>query len=128
MAESPDRLAVPGATDAADVMVSYLRRRHALRQVEAVGVDMEMACRVAVTAVHLQQLPVYDQVADRYRLEPWRLRLAPAPGLLRSCSSSASSGSFEIRRASSLVSLVSETAIRHLAGRRHPLGRCYSRR
>ena len=72
-------------------MVSYLRHRH------------------------LQQLPVYDQVADRYRLEPWRLRLAPAPGLVAVLLYPHKLGgremSLEIRRASSLVSLVPETAI-----------------
>ena len=41
-----------------------------------------MALRPAVAAVHLQQLPLLDRVADRHRLEPDRLPLAPAPGLV----------------------------------------------
>jgi hypothetical protein len=63
----------------------------------------------------LAQALLVDQVADRHRLEPERLRLAPAPGPVPILSSSTSSGSlvisFEILRASSLVSRRSEAAI-----------------
>ena len=99
----------------ADQMAGHLRHRHALGQPQDLGIEIEVPLRLAIAAVDLQQLPLPDQVADRHRLEPKRLRLAPALALFRSFSSSTSSGSreisLEIRRASSLVSRLSETAI-----------------
>jgi hypothetical protein len=59
-------------------MIRQLRHRQPLRQVETAGIDIEMTCRSAVAAVHLQQLSIPDQVANRHRLEPERLGLAAA--------------------------------------------------
>jgi hypothetical protein len=41
-----------------------------------------VALRPAIAAVHLQELSFPDQIADRQRLEPERLRLASASGLV----------------------------------------------
>jgi hypothetical protein len=71
-------VAVLGNTDATDEMVGHLRHRHSLRQVETAGVDIEMARRPAIAAVHLQQLAIPDEVLNRHRLNVERLRLAPA--------------------------------------------------
>jgi hypothetical protein len=63
-------------------MLGYLRHRHPLRQVETAGVDIEVALRPAVATMHLQQLPLPDEIAIRHRLEAERLWLAAAPGLV----------------------------------------------
>src|SRR5262245_63950894 len=63
-------------------MVSHLRHRHPLRQVETASVDIEVPRRPAIAAVNLQELALAGEVANRQRLEPERLRLAPAPGLV----------------------------------------------
>ena len=75
-------VAVLGATDAADEMIGNLRCWQPLRQVETAGVNVEMTRRPAVAAVHLQQLPFSDKVANRHGLEAEGLRLAAAPGLV----------------------------------------------
>jgi hypothetical protein len=74
--------AVLGATNAADEMVGYLGHRQPLWQVETAGVDIEMTRRPTVAAVHLQQLPISDEVANRHGLEVEGLRLAAALGLV----------------------------------------------
>jgi hypothetical protein len=57
-------------------MVRRLRHRHALRQVEIAGVDVEMPCRPAVAAVHLQQLPSLMRLPTVTGLK-WKLAAAP---------------------------------------------------
>jgi hypothetical protein len=37
-----------------------------------------MTLRPAIAAVHLQRIPLLDQIANRHQLEPERLRLAIA--------------------------------------------------
>src|SRR5690348_14741726 len=72
----PDRiisLAVLGATDAAHEVIGHLRHWHPLRQVETASIEVEMPSRSTRAAVHLEQLPVSDQVADRERLNAKRL-------------------------------------------------------
>ena len=54
-------------------MSGHRRRRHALGQPEASGVNVEMAPD-GMRRRGPQQLPIPDQVADRHRLEPERLR------------------------------------------------------
>jgi hypothetical protein len=56
----PFDLVIPGATDAADEMIGYLRHRQPLPQIETTGIDVEMAWRPANAAVHLEQLSLTD--------------------------------------------------------------------
>ena len=81
-------------------MPCHLRHRHALGQPQNLGIEIEVPLGPAIAAVHLQQLPLANQVADRHRPEAERLRLATAPALLRLRSTPTSSGSLEISRAS----------------------------
>jgi hypothetical protein len=75
-------LAVLGAAFRADEVVGHLWHRHELWQVDAPGIDIEVPLRPARAAMDLQQPPLPDQIADRHRLEPEPLGLAPAPGLV----------------------------------------------
>jgi hypothetical protein len=49
----PFDLIIPGTTDAADEVVCHFRHRHALRQFETAGVDVEMTRWPAIAAVDL---------------------------------------------------------------------------
>src|SRR5262245_45721826 len=80
----PDRvigLAVPGTAFRAYQMHGHLRHRHALRQPQYLGIEIRGAAPVGA-ALNLQELALAVEVANRHRLEPERLRLAPAPGLV----------------------------------------------
>jgi hypothetical protein len=95
-------------------MSGHRRRRHALEQPEASGVNVEMAPD-GMRRSGPQQLPIPDQVADRYRLNAERLGLAPTASAVLIALKLDKLGRRAIRRAifsaSSLVSRLSEMAM-----------------
>jgi hypothetical protein len=62
-------------------MSSHLRHWHAPRQPQNLGIEIDVALRPARAAMNFEEPALTDQIADRHRLGPQRLRLA-APGLV----------------------------------------------
>jgi hypothetical protein len=63
-------------------MPCHLRHRHTFGQPQDLGIEIEVPLRPAIAAVHFQQFPFLDEVADRHRFETERLWLASALGLV----------------------------------------------
>ena len=62
-------------------MPRHLLHWHALWQPQDLGTEIVVPLRLAIAAVHLQQLTLPDQIADLHRLAE-RLWFSAAPGLV----------------------------------------------
>ena len=104
----PLELVIPGTTDAADEMVGHIRHGQPLRQSERQWLDIEVPGWPAGRAFDLKEFAVPDEVADRHRLAPERLGLAPAassvPIALELGGNGGSGGTWAVTRAAILDS------------------------